>query len=70
MAPIHATLDQDPQSIFNNIDRSFQIEPKALVELAKAFLHEFGLGLSSYGQAMAMMSVSFLSWIFEVLSSI
>ena len=49
----------DPQNVLDDVDRSFQLTQEALIELAKAFLHEFALGLEGYGQPMAMMSVVF-----------
>ncbi|KAG6865994.1 hypothetical protein C0991_009666 [Blastosporella zonata] len=55
MPPIHALSTEDQQSLFNDIDRSFQLSPQDLVDLTKAFLHEISLGLASYGQPMAIM---------------
>ncbi|KAG6919296.1 hypothetical protein DXG01_007428 [Tephrocybe rancida] len=55
MPPIHALSTQDEQSLFNDIDRSFQLTSKDLVELTKAFLHEISLGLAGYGQPMAII---------------
>ncbi|KAG6849636.1 hypothetical protein H0H93_006759 [Arthromyces matolae] len=55
MPPIHALSTEDPQSIFNDIDRDFQLSSQDLVELTKAFLHEISLGLAEYGQPMAII---------------
>ncbi|KAG6900109.1 hypothetical protein C0993_002794 [Termitomyces sp. T159_Od127] len=55
MLPVHALSTLEPQSLFDDIDRSFQLSSQDLVELTKAFLHEISLGLSSYGQPMAMI---------------
>jgi len=60
MAPIPALSYADPQNVLDGIDRSFQLTQGALVDLTKAFLHEFALGLEHYGESMAMMSVVFL----------
>ncbi|KAF5387613.1 hypothetical protein D9615_000084 [Tricholomella constricta] len=55
MAPIHALSSQDPQRLFDDIDRSFQLNPQILVDLTKAFLHEISLGLGAYNHPMAMI---------------
>ncbi|KAG5715224.1 Glucokinase-1 [Termitomyces sp. T112] len=55
MPSIHALSAQEPQRLFDDIDRSFQLSSQDLVGLTKAFLHEISLGLASYGQPMAMI---------------
>ncbi|KAG6830614.1 hypothetical protein H0H92_015706 [Tricholoma furcatifolium] len=55
MPPIHALSTQDPQHLFDDIDRDFQLSSQDLVELTKAFLHEISLGLSEYGKPMAII---------------
>ncbi|KAF8204848.1 hexokinase [Pholiota molesta] len=44
-----------PQAVFDLIDRQLTLDDSALVELTKAFLAEFKLGLEKYGQPMAMI---------------
>ncbi|KAF9008852.1 hypothetical protein BDQ17DRAFT_1388567 [Cyathus striatus] len=45
----------DQQSVFDLIDHQFQLPRDVLVDLTKAFLDEFKLGLESYGHDMAMI---------------
>lgn len=56
MASISSFYYQSPQAVFDIIDSQFTLHREPLVELTKAFLDEFKLGLSTYNQAMAMMS--------------
>lgn len=58
MTPITALTYGNAQYIFDEIDRHFQLSQETLVELSKAFLHEFSLGLGDYNHPMAMMYVS------------
>ncbi|KAG5644937.1 hypothetical protein DXG03_007402 [Asterophora parasitica] len=55
MPPVQALSAQDPQRIFDEIDRDFQLNPELLVDLTQAFLHEIGRGLGAYGHPMAMI---------------
>ncbi|KAG5654669.1 hypothetical protein H0H81_009918 [Sphagnurus paluster] len=55
MSPIHALSSTDVQHVFDNIDRSFQLNPENLIELTKTFLHEISLGLGAYNHPMAMI---------------
>lgn len=58
MAPISALTYDNTQRIFDEIDRHFQLSQETLVELSKAFLQEFSVGLGDYNHPMAMMYVS------------
>ncbi|KAF9468798.1 hexokinase [Collybia nuda] len=55
MAPISALTYNDAQRLFDDIDRQFQLSQETLVELSKAFLHEFSVGLGDYNHPMAMI---------------
>ncbi|KAF8227978.1 hypothetical protein L208DRAFT_271104 [Tricholoma matsutake] len=55
MPPLHALNDDDPQRVFDDIHRQFQLSPQLLIELATAFVDEIRLGLGSYNHAMAMV---------------
>lgn len=57
MPPLHALNDDDPQRVFDDIHRQFQLSPQLLIELATAFVDEIRLGLGSYNHAMAMVYV-------------
>ncbi len=57
MASTSSHFFRDPQAVLDDINYQFQLEPSTLIRLAEAFLEEFRLGLSSYGQPMAMMCV-------------
>jgi len=59
MAPISTPQYTNTQDIVDQIERQFTLSPETLVDLTKAFLNEFELGLGSYGQAMAMMYAPF-----------
>lgn len=60
MAPISTPQSTNTQDVVDQIERQFTLSPESLVDLTKAFLNEFELGLGSYGQPMAMMYVPFL----------
>jgi len=60
MAPISTPQYTNTQDVVDQIQRQFTLSPETLVDLTKAFLNEFELGLGSYGQAMAMMYARFL----------
>jgi hypothetical protein len=62
MAPI-STPQSNTQGVVDQIERQFTLSPETLVDLTKAFLNEFELGLGSYGQAMAMMYAPFLLYL-------
>lgn len=51
----HRYSQENAQRIFDDIDQQFQLDPDSLVELTKAFLAEFRVGLGSYNHPMAMM---------------
>ena len=55
MASTAAFLYRSAQEVYEHIDARFQLTNEQLVELTKTFLHEFKLGLESYGHDMAMM---------------
>jgi hexokinase len=55
MVLMSALQYDSPQAVFDLIDRQLTLDDNALVELTKAFLAEFKLGLEKYGQPMAMM---------------
>ncbi|KIK08425.1 hypothetical protein K443DRAFT_672443 [Laccaria amethystina LaAM-08-1] len=55
MAPISIPQYTNTQGVVDQIEHQFTLSPETLVDLTKAFLNEFELGLGSYGQAMAMI---------------
>ena len=55
MAPIPALSASNAQHVIDDIDAQFQLKQDVLIELTKAFVEEYRLGLSQYGKAMAMM---------------
>jgi hexokinase len=57
MPPLQALFNDNPQSVFDDIDRHFQLGRDVLVDLAKAFLDEIKVGLESYNYPMAMVYV-------------
>lgn len=57
MPPLHALDDDNPQRVFDHINRHFQLSPEILTELTTAFVDEIGLGLGKYNHAMAMVYV-------------
>ena len=57
MPPLHALDDDNPQRVFDNINRHFQLTPEALTDLTTAFVEEIGLGLAKYNHPMAMVYV-------------
>lgn len=54
MSPIQY---ENPQTVFDLLDRQFRLDENVLVELTKTFLKEFKTGLGSYNHPMAMMWV-------------
>ena len=58
MASTSALFYEDAQRIFDDIDHQFQLTPDTLIDLAKAFLDEFKVGLGNYNHPMALMSVT------------
>lgn len=60
MAPISTPQYSNTQGVVDQIERQFTLSPETLIDLTKAFLNEFELGLGSYGQPMAMMYATFL----------
>jgi hypothetical protein len=55
MASTAVFSHHSPQEIYEHINTQFQLSNAQLLDLAKTFLHEFKLGLESYGHDMAMM---------------
>lgn len=62
MASTSSFFYRNPQTVLDDIDNQFQLSSPSLIELVKAFLAEFHVGLSSYNHPMAMMCVSSLIW--------
>jgi hypothetical protein len=60
MTPISIPQYTSTQGVVDQIEHQFTLSPETLVDLTKAFLNEFELGLGSCGQAMAMMYAPFL----------
>lgn len=52
-----AVYYRDAQRIFDDIDAQFQLTPDFLVDLTRAFLKDFKLGLENYDRPVAMMYV-------------
>jgi len=57
MASLPFLQYENPQAVFDLLDRQFSLDENVLVQLTKAFLEEFKTGLGSYNHAMAMMWV-------------
>jgi len=55
MPPLYALDDDNPQRVFDDINRQFQLSPEVLTGLTTAFVEEIGLGLGKYNHAMAMV---------------
>ncbi len=55
MANISAHQYDSPKAVFDLIDHQFSLDETTLVDLTKAFLAEFKVGLDNYGKPMAMM---------------
>lgn len=55
MASISSFYYQNAQTVFDVIEDQFTLQPDPLVELTKAFINEFKIGLANYNQPMAMM---------------
>lgn len=55
MANISAHQYDSPKAVFDLIDHQFGLDETTLVDLTKAFLAEFKVGLDNYGKPMAMM---------------
>lgn len=58
MASTSALSNSETQRVFDEIHRQFHLSSESLVELTKAFLDEFRVGLQNYNQPMAMMCVA------------
>ena len=54
MSPIQY---ENPQTVFDLLNRQFSLSENVLVGLTKAFLEEFKTGLGGYNHPMAMMWV-------------
>jgi hexokinase len=57
MPAISAHQSDNAQSVLDTIGRQLTITDEHLVEITKAFVDEFQLGLNNYGKDMAMMCV-------------
>ncbi|PPQ66277.1 hypothetical protein CVT26_010961 [Gymnopilus dilepis] len=55
MASLPVTQYEGPQAVFDLIQRQFTLDQDSLVEITKAFLREFKVGLENYGHPMAMI---------------
>jgi len=55
MASISSFHYQNAQTVFDVIEDQFTLQPDPLVELTKAFINEFKIGLTNYNQPMAMI---------------
>lgn len=55
MASTSSHFFKDPQNVLDDIHHQFQLDTGTLVELTKAFLNEFAVGLGEYNHPMAMM---------------
>ncbi|KJA14087.1 hypothetical protein HYPSUDRAFT_209000 [Hypholoma sublateritium FD-334 SS-4] len=55
MADISAYQYDSPKAVFDLIDHQFSLNETTLVDLTKAFLAEFKVGLDNYGKRMAMI---------------
>ncbi|KIM45917.1 hypothetical protein M413DRAFT_7969 [Hebeloma cylindrosporum] len=58
MASLPSLQYENPQVVFDLLDRQFSLDENVLVELTKTFLEEFKTGLGSYNHPMAMMTFS------------
>ena len=57
MPAISAHQYDDAQSVLDTIGRQLTIADDQLIEITRAFVEEFQLGLNNYGKDMAMMCV-------------
>ncbi|PPQ68776.1 hypothetical protein CVT24_007718 [Panaeolus cyanescens] len=55
MSSISIHQYNDPQAVFDLIDKQFSVDDNVLLDLTKTFLEEFKVGLANYNQAMAMI---------------
>ena len=58
----HHDHDDAAQRIFDGIQTQFALSDETLLRITEQFLEDFRIGLSNYGQAMAMMYVPFASF--------
>lgn len=62
MASTSSHFYRDPQTVLDDIELQFSLDPQALTDLVKTFLEEYRVGLSNYGHPMAMMCVKYCSF--------
>jgi hexokinase len=55
MATLDSFQQENPQAVFDILDRHLNLKEASLATLTQTFLHEFKIGLENYGQPMGMM---------------